>query len=361
MADKTDRRCFLAKGALGAAGIRAAGVGVAGVGAAGVGAAYSSIEENTLLAAVQDGTAQASSGAAPKPKTDIPPGSLSCGKIRNVSLSRLFIGGNLIGGWAHSRDLMYASKLCASYNTEAKVFETLELAQACGINTIQLDPACWGPITKYNRNRGAKIQTMVCIPPVPNKTEMSDAIKRQVDLGATLLYSHGGATDGHMMNGGKIDVIAQMVDLIKAQGAPAGVGGHSLNMPMACEKNKVNPDYYVKTLHMDRYWSATPVQRRKEYDWMAGDASDHNANFDNMWCNNPEETVAFMETVDKPWVAFKVMAAGAITPRNAFPHAYRHGADFIIAGMFDFQVEIDVKIAVESLQKAANRKRPWRA
>ena len=58
-----------------------------------------------------------------------------------------------------------------------------------------------------------------------------------------------------------------------------------------------------------------------------------------MWCNNPEETAAFMETVEKPWVAFKVMAAGAIPPRMAFSYAYRHGADFIIAGMFDFQVE----------------------
>jgi len=29
--------------------------------------------------------------------------------------------------------------------------------------------------------------------------------------------------------------------------------------------------------------------------------------------------------------------------------------------MFDFQVETDVKLAIESLQKAASRKRPWRA
>jgi hypothetical protein len=58
-------------------------------------------------------------------------------------------------------------------------------------------------------------------------------------------------------------------------------------------------------------------------------------------------------------VAFKVMAAGAIAPQMAFPYAYRNGADFVIAGMFDFQVETDVKIAIESLQKLDNRKRPW--
>jgi len=345
MADKTDRRCFLARGVLGAAGI---------------GAAYSSIEEKTLLAAMQDGAAQASPTNPAPPKTDIPPGSLPCGKIRDISISRLLIGGNLIGGWAHSRDLMYASKLFTSYNTEAKVFETLELAQACGVNTIQLDPSCWGAVAKYNKSRSTKIQTMVCIKLSEDKSEMKEIIQRQVDFGATLLYSHGGGTDGFMMSGGKIEVIGQMLDLIKAQGVPAGVGGHSLNMPMACEEKKLTPDFYVKTFHADRYWSATPKENRKEYDWMRGNASDHNANNDNMWCNNPEETAAFMERVDKPWVAFKVMAAGAISPRVAFPHAYLNGADFVIAGMFDFQVETDVKIAIESLEKINNRKRPWR-
>ncbi len=156
MADRTDRRCFLVRGVLGAAGI---------------GAACSSLEERTLADAIQDGTAVASSGT--KPVTDIAAGSLPCGKIGQVTISRLLIGGNLIGGWAHSRDLMYASKLFTSYNTEAKIFETLELAQACGINTIQLDPACWGAIAKYNQHRSTPIQTMVCIPLLTDKAKCS--------------------------------------------------------------------------------------------------------------------------------------------------------------------------------------------
>ncbi len=346
MAEKTDRRCFLARGVLGAAGI---------------GAAYGSVEERILLAATEEGAAKPTAEKAQKPKPSLAPGSLPCGKICDVSLSRLFIGGNLIGGWAHSRDLMYASELFKSYNTEAKVFETLELAQACGINTIQLDPKCWPVVSKYNQARSEKIQSMVCIPLIAEKAKMAEEVKRQVDLGATLIYSHGGVTDNHMMNGGGTDVIGQMVDLIKAEGVPAGVGGHSLNMPIACERDKVDPDFYVKTFHTDRYWSATPEQRREEYDWMTRKSSDHDAGNDNMWCNNPEETAAFMETVEKPWVAFKVMAAGAINPRIAFSYAYRHGADFIIAGMFDFQVEADVKTAVATLPKVLDRKRPWRA
>ena len=67
-----------------------------------------------------------------------------------------------------------------------------------------------------------------------------------------------------------------------------------------------------------------------------------------------------METVKKPWIAFKVMAAGAIPPRKAFPYAFNAGADFVLAGMFDFQVEEDVQIAKEALARA-KRSRPWRS
>ena len=344
MSEKTDRRCFLARGIAGAAG---------------VGAAFGSIEENILLGATKDGSAQ--TAASKRPKTDIPPGSLARGKIGKVSISRLIMGGNLIGGWAHSRDLMYAAKLFKSYNNDAKIFETLELAQECGVNTIQIDPSAWGTVLKYNQARATKMQTIPCVSLFTDKAKMNDEVKLRVDQGATMIYSHGGETDVYMMNGGRIDAIGQMVDLIKTQGVPAGVGGHSLNMVKACEAAKLNVDFYVKTLHIDRYWSATPKGRRQEYDWMDWHGDDHDANNDNMWCNNPEETIAYMEKVEKPWIAFKVMAAGAIPPQIGFSHAYRGGADFVLAGMFDFQVETDVKLAIESLKKANSRKRPWRA
>ena len=44
----------------------------------------------------------------------------------------------------------------------------------------------------------------------------------------------------------------------------------------------------------------TPKERRKEYDWMSADSADHDANHDGMWCNNPEETAAFMQSVARP-------------------------------------------------------------
>ena len=67
-----------------------------------------------------------------------------------------------------------------------------------------------------------------------------------------------------------------------------------------------------------------------------------------------------MKTVEKPWFAFKVMAAGAIPPDNAFRYAFENGADHVLAGMFDFEIAEDVAIANKILANV-KRARPWRS
>lgn len=52
-------------------------------------------------------------------------------------------------------------------------------------------------------------------------------------------------------------------------------------------------------------------------------------------------------------------AAGALTPQVGFQFAYSRGADFIITGMFDFQIDDDVGIAVKALKRSQKRERPW--
>lgn len=311
-------------------------------------------EEQILLAAVEQGADK------PKAKPSIDPKSMPTGKIGNVTMSRLWMGGNLIGGWAHSRDLLYVSRLFKAYNTEAKIFETLDLAEQCGINTIQIDPRAWEAVQKHNKERGGKMQTVVCMLPEGDKKQINEHVKKLVDQGANLLYVHGGMADA-LFGAGKLETLAISLEAIKAQGIPAGMGSHSLQVPMTCEEKKLGADFYVKTFHMDEYWSATPKDGREDLAWNNGDSPDHNKYHDNMWCLNWEETAKFMATIEKPWIAFKVMAAGAIHPSRAFSHAFRHGADFVMAGMFDFQVEQDAQLAITAVRNHRNRERPWRA
>src|ERR1017187_6715161 len=74
---------------------------------------------------------------APAAAADAAPrDALPLGKIGNQEFSRLMMGGNLIAGCSHSRDLNYVSTLMRRYNTPAKVRETLELGEHHGITAI---------------------------------------------------------------------------------------------------------------------------------------------------------------------------------------------------------------------------------
>ena len=113
-------------------------------------AAALSFEEQALLA--QNVTP---AQAAPKG----PPKSFPMGKIGKLSVTRLICGGNLISGFAHSRDLIYVSPLLKKYFTDEKVFETLALCEANGINTaiLRLDDNTLRILKNYWKN-GGKIQ-----------------------------------------------------------------------------------------------------------------------------------------------------------------------------------------------------------
>jgi hypothetical protein len=158
----------------------------------------------------------------------------------------------------------------------------------------------------------------------------------------------------------QMEVLANALDYIRKQGVPAGIGAHSIEVPIECEKAGLDPDYYVKTLHSDQYWSATPMKDRVEFSVIDPKLA-HGAWRDNIFDLFPEKTIEFMGTVKKPWIAFKVLAAGAFHPRDGFRFAFENGADFINVGMFDFQVVEDVNTAIDVLSSLKNRTRPWHA
>jgi len=284
-------------------------------------------------------------------------GELPQGTIGKLKISRLILGGNLIGGYSHSRDLIYGPQLFKAYNTDRKVFETLELAERAGINTFCADPKEMPLFTKYRELNSSKMQTLVQIWGQPKPADMKEVIDKAIDYGGTTLYIRG--VEGDIFTrAGQLDVLGNALDYIKKQGVPAGIGAHSIEVPIQCEKAGLNPDYYVKTFHSDKYWSATPLKDRVEFSIIDPKLAQGRWN-DNMFDLFPEKTIEVMATIKKPWIAFKVLAAGAFHPKDGFRYAFENGADFINVGMFDFQVVEDVNTAIDVLSSLKNRTRPW--
>lgn len=306
-------------------------------------------------AAVAAGAAARPAPAAEKPAAD----ALPHGKIGELEVSRLLLGGNLLTHATHSRDLRYVGNLARHYNTPEKILETLAVAEQHGINTLTIHnvkPVM--EILKEHRKRGGKMQwiTCTCHALLKGIDEYARQIDELVEHGADALYVSGVeadtvcgyrnrvfASDAEQRSGKlELDVLTRALAIAKATGLPTGIGAHRAGVIVDCEQAKLPADFYVKTLHRGKYPSAV-------------------MEFDSRWCLNAEELAEVMRNVEKPWIAFKVMAAGAIPPQDAFRYAFQNGADFVLAGMFDYEVEEDVAIAKRVLGEIKTRPRPWRA
>ncbi|HOW39315.1 MAG TPA: DoxX family protein [Bacteroidales bacterium] len=309
---------------------------------------WESYEEKNLVDAVTGASAKTFNVASLKElKSQVPHA-----MIKDRQFSRVILGGNLLSGWAHSRDLIYVSQLVKAYHQKEKIFATLLLAEKCGINTLLTNPILCSLIDEYWKRGIGKIQFITyCagllysdkgISPMPFN-EYLDKIKRAIDTGAVACYIQGETADYYMGNG-QPDVIAKVLDYIRSNGLITGIGAHKIETIKACVDTGFVPDFWMKTMHHYNYWSAG-----------------HPVEHDNKFDNNPAETIAYMKTLPQPLIAFKVMAAGAILPKDGFRYAFENGADFICAGMYDFQMVEDINIACDILKSEIKRDRPWRA
>lgn len=303
-----------------------------------------SMEEQALVAAE----------AAPQPIRPGSAGTVEAGQLGNLSVSRLICGGNLISGYAHSRDLMYVSPLLKHYFTDEKIMETWRICEEHGINTMiaySQDQRAIELFAKYHQRSGTKMQWLAQI--APSTSDLKTVVDQAIDHGACGAFLLGNIGDRWVMDN-RLDLVDKLNSYIKDKGILSGVAGHAMETPLAVDAAGIEVDFYMKTVHSTNYWSARrPNQQKAVID---------NYETDNYWDLTPQETIEVMREIKKPWIAYKVLAAGAIQPRQGFDFAFKNGADFACVGMFDFQIAENVTVANQVVEKYRNgRARPWMA
>lgn len=288
---------------------------------------WDSLEEKYLLQAA-DGVSSATLKQFDFAKLKDLQGTMTYRQIGGLTVSRLILGGNLIGGWAHSRDLLYTSDLVKAYHDDRRIIATFRLAEKCGINTLITHPKLLRIIRKYWKLHDGRIQYVADC----GGQDLQAMVRLAIEGGAHAGYVQG-ATGDRLIQEGKLDEIRRALDVIRSRGLPAGIGAHRIETIQACIAADLRPDFWMKTLHHHNYRSAIEnVHKQDNFVY-------------SIFCPDPQETLEVMRQVTQPWIAFKVLAAGAIAPEDGFSYAFKNGADFICAGMYDFQIVDDVNIA----------------
>ena len=235
-----------------------------------------SVEEHRLLAATL-------APAPPAPE----PVALSdrwMGQIGPVKISRLICGGNLVSGYAHSRDLIYVSNLLKHYFSDDRIMETWSLCEEHGINTMVAypgDPHCIEVLQKHAR-AAERFSTSRRLR--RTRRNLNAAVRNAADAGAVGAFLVGNLGD-EWSRDGATDRIGEVVELIKAAKLIAGVAGHELRTPQVVEDAGIAVDFYVKTLHDQSYWS-------KQQPGQDQDIID-NYGIDNYWCKEPNRVIGF--------------------------------------------------------------------
>jgi hypothetical protein len=345
-------------------------------------AAAFSYEEAALLAYQQQQpprggeppAGRGAEGALPPPRgggrSSIPApvgaGPMPMGSFGGMKVSRLIFGHDIITGIAHSGELIYVSGLIRAWFTDEKILQTFQKAEEMGINTqfLRIDERNVRLAKQYRKERGGKLQY------IAQCSLNQGDVKRDADFaleaGATHMYIIGTQTDSMIQNGTFTDVVPKALEYFKQNKVYCGLAAHSLEVAMTAEKLKLPTDFYVKTFHSPGYWSAGLQKVPRDPNFKPTDKQMIQPEYgiaefrhDNLWESTPEATKAFFEKLNKPWIAYKVLAAGRLHPRDGFEYALANGADYMVVGMYDFQIEENVKYLKDFMAKDLKRTRPW--
>ncbi len=225
---------------------------------------------------------------------------LPCVDFCGLKVSRFIIGGNPFSGFSHQSPERDQEMM--NYYTTERIKETLRRAEAAGLATtiMRSDDHIHRLLREYY-NEGGGLDWIAQVAGSVDAPDWNISIRRAVAAGAKAAYIHGGILDACY---GERDAarFAELVEIMHEGGVPVGTAGHSPEAHLWAHELDLPLDFHVVCFY--------------------NCGSLHDGKGDKFQPEDPPKAMPVFETIDKPCIGYKIMAAGRVGPREAFEYAF---------------------------------------
>ena len=249
-----------------------------------------------------------------------------------LTVTRLIMGANPYGGFSHQSKERNEEML--AYHTPERIKETIERAEAAGINT-QITNNTSENVSEGLRlyfEAGGGIQWIGQISSAKHDS-MFAAIDDAMKFNAKAMYTHGRQTED-MYHTKDADQLKSWMDHIRSHGIPAGVAAHG------AEVHRWVYELGVADFHVVCFFRCGSLHTGEGLKFKLRDMA---------------AAVECIQEIDKPCIGYKIMGAGRIDPHMAFEYAFESikPTDVVNVGMHrgdkDDVIEENVALVEEIL------------
>jgi hypothetical protein len=220
--------------------------------------------------------------------------SLPTVRLGTLEVSRFILGSNPFWGYSHKSKAL--DEEMKRFHTDERIMQILDEAAECGVTALASPPdERWVKLWARYLDKGGRLKIWISqCHGMPE--QMLTEIDRSIKGGAKAVFIQGARVE-EQFDAGKFDVLRSWVERIKAAGLPAGCAAHNPEIHPELERRKFPTDFYYQCFHF--------VSRSEDYPAV-----------------ERETAVATILKIDKPVIAYKILAAGRLPASEGFEYAF---------------------------------------
>lgn len=229
-------------------------------------------------------------------------------RLGTLEVSRLILGSNPFWGYSHKSPQL--DEEMRRHHTDERIMQILDEAADCGLTALASPPdERWVKLWARYLEQGGRLKTWISqCHGYPE--QMPEEIDRSVKAGARAIFIQGARVE-EQFGRGHFDVLRSWVERIKQAGLPAGGAAHWPEIHPELERRKFPTDFYYQCFYnVSKTSDYSPAER--------------------------EKAVATIKTLEKPVIAYKILAAGRLSASEGFEYAFNSIArkDGVCVGIY---------------------------